>query len=414
MYQVQSPADGVRAILDDDLPLQSFTVAVLLPVSTRDDPDDQIGTSHLLEHLVMSVPAGPTGEPVSDWVSGVGGDSNASTRHESLTYWARVPAESAVECVDRLLTAVATPVFTDDLVTAERAVVIQELLAAGADAQDRSSERFCAELFAGHPLGRPVGGSLDFPAVTAAAMTLAHRRSLGSRAACVSLVGRPDLLEAAAEVVARYPLSAPDGMTVAPRRAPDRVRSGPLDSATTTATTDATGTDAEYAYLTVGGLGANRRHPDWAAFEVLAALVGGVPGSLLYSRLRGELGLSYQLYSITTSFSDCGMWRIIAGAEPDRVTELEAAIRGCLTEIAAGDVAPAALAAARAQTMGSTLIENEDPVARAHGNAAFLVETGLIEPPADWARRHLGSVGAEDVARAARGVLDSYVTAVCW
>jgi predicted Zn-dependent peptidase len=396
--------NGIRIIRDDDLPLSSFTVAMVLPSSARDDPDQELGVSHLLEHLIMSAPGSAGQPPLSDWVSGVGGDSNASTAQETLTYWARVPAEVAVECVSRLVDAVQRPVLSDELVSTERAVVAQELLASAADPVDRSSELFYLRLFRGHWLGRPVGGPVDFPVLTLDQVEQAHGRSLAGPA-CISLVGRRNLLDAAAEAIRARP--AVDGGATGPAR----VAASWLPAGAETAVADP---DADYAYLTAGGRGASRADPDWAAFEVLAALAGGVPGSMLYHRLRGQLGLSYQIYSITTSYSDCGVWRVLAGTEADRVPQLDRAIRDCLSDIADGALAPEQLRAARAQTIGATLIENEDPVVRACNNADVLLETGSSRPPAAWTNERLVAVRTEDVARAARQVLDTYTTAVAW
>ena len=166
--------------------------------------------------------------------------------------------------------------------------------------------------------------------------------------------------------------------------------------------------DADYAYTVLGGRGAGRRDPLWGAAQVLAAAVGGLPGSVLYSRLRGELGMSYQLYSVASSYSDSGAWRVLAGSQPGDVRTVAAVVRGCLVDAAAGTLPAGALDGARRQALGALVIDNEDPVARAYEDAFFAADGLLDHPPVELARERIAAVRPADVAAAAQRVLDSW------
>jgi predicted Zn-dependent peptidase len=388
----------VPVVLDSDLSLASFTVCVLLPLSARDEAIEERGISHLLEHLVMSAP-GAGGRPFGDWVSEVGGEANASTELGHVSYWARVPPAAAAECARRLAAAVSRPALTPELVASERKVVVQELLGAAVDPVDQSTERFFAALFPGQPLGAPVGGGTPFPDFGLDQLTARQERGVAAGAA-VALVGAPAQLAAA---VAELGDSGLVRAAAAPARAPVAPPPAVVDLAVPA--------EAGYAYLTIGGLGAARRDPLWAAGEVLAAAVGGLPGSLLYRRLRGELGLSYQVFARTTALSDLGVWRVLVGTPPGDVPRAAKVVRECLAEAAGGLPAPV-LAAARTQALGAVLIDNEDPVARAHLDAGHAVEGMVTQVPVVAARQLLTAVAAADVAAAARRVLDSYTGVV--
>ena len=141
--------------------------------------------------------------------------------------------------------------------------------------------------------------------------------------------------------------------------------------------------------------------------DVVGAAVGGLPGSVLYSRLRGELGMSYQLYSVASSYCDSGAWRVLVGSLPADVPTVAAVVRGCLQDAAAGSLPAGALDGARRQALGALTIDNEDPVARAYEDAFFAVD-GLDSAPMDLARRRIAAVEPADVAAAAQRVLDSW------
>jgi predicted Zn-dependent peptidase len=400
MHAVRALSGGLPVVLDSDLALDSFTACAVVPLSSRHEAEDEIGISHLLEHLVMSAP-GPDGTPaLSDWVSEVGGQANASTTKESVAYWVRVPPEAATEATGRLADAIATPRLTPELVDSERRVVVQELLAAAADPSDVATERFFAELFAGHPLGRPVGGrAADFPCITPARALAYHWCGLATRQPCVVLVGREPLLAAGLAALRDSALDDYRPEALRPAEPPPAARGvEDLDLPD----------DADYAYTVLGGRGTGRRDPLWGGSQVLAAAVGGLPGSVLYSRLRGELGMSYQLYSVASSYCDSGAWRVLAGSTPADVRTVAAVVRGCLEDAAAGSLPAAALDGARRQALGALTIDYEDPVARAYEEAFFAVDGLLDEPPVALARRRMAAVEPADVAAAAQRVLDSW------
>ena len=404
MYEVRALAGGVQVVLDGELGLESFTACVVLPVSSRDERPDEVGMSHLLEHLVMSAPASFDGVPFAEWVSEVGGQANASTSKETIAYWARVPAEAAVECIARLASAVGAPALDDELVTAEQRVVVQELLSAAADPVDQSTERFYQALFPDHPLGQPVGGRVEFLDFSLDQLLARHRRSLDSAAACVSLVGPTQLLTATLDVLDRGELGRR-------RHVGGRISRTPVPEGTAGRQLSVP-PDADYAYVTVGGRGAARMDPLWAGFEVLGTAIGGLPGSMLYHRLRTELGVSYQVFSMVTPFSDCGAWRVLAGSTPDEVGRLEKVVHECLEEAAEYRLPAGAVDAARSQALGALLIDNEDPVARAHLNAYYAADGIVGHSPVAHARALLVGVGETKVAEAAARVLDTYTAVV--
>ncbi|WP_245811821.1 M16 family metallopeptidase [Actinophytocola xinjiangensis] len=393
---MRRPSGDLSVVTDSDLGLSSFTVAVLVPVSSRDEPGDRIGLSHLLEHLVMSVPGAAGERPFCDWVSEVGGQANAMTTKESVLYWARTPPATGLACVARLARAVAAPEITDELCAAERRVVLQELLSAAADPEDVATERFYATLFAGHPLARPVGGTAaSFPEPSAAEVLAWHHANLDAVSPVVSLVGPRALLDDAVDVLAASGLARtvtgvrrPRDPAPPPRPRPDRI--------------DLT---QDYVHLAAGGLGVSRADPLWGAYEVLTAMVGGIPGSLLYDRLRNDLGAVYQLVSVHSTLSDTGAWRVSVGTTPEESVAVRSVIRRTLADVAARRVPPAAFTSAVDQCLGANLLDNEDPVERAYLNA----REGLDgESPVERDEKALRRTESGQVAEAAARVLASY------
>jgi predicted Zn-dependent peptidase len=406
VFELRRLRGGCTLVLDSDLGLRSVTVVIAVPLSSRDETSDELGISHLLEHVVIAAP-GPDGTPFTDWVGLVGGESNATTAKESVTYWARVPPEAAREAVRRLAQAVGAPLLTDELLATERRVIVQELLAAAADPDDQSTERFYAAAFPGHPLGQPVGGRVDGPELSTERLYRRQREGLGLGRTGVAVVGPAAVTEDAVAVLDETALAdVPPARRTQQRQAPQEPP-GQVDLGAATVADD-----GSYAYLTVGGFGSSWDDPLWAAHEVLAAAIGGLPTSPLYRRLRGELGVSYQLVSAATTLSDCGLWRVVAGCRPEDVGQAEEVVRDCLRDTADARLPAADLEAALAQTLGALLLDNEHPVVRAHLDAEHTVRRTGGESPVAAARRRLAAVDTDQVAAAAARVLRTYTAVV--
>ena len=137
--------------------LKTTSLSLSVGYGARHDPVEFGGIAHLLEHLLMSTPV--AGLPsFSEHVERLGGYANAQTAPELMQFYAQVHADDADEIAELLHTAVLTPSFDAKLLDAERTVVLQELATGAADPADAVQDAILAELFAGHPLGRPVGG----------------------------------------------------------------------------------------------------------------------------------------------------------------------------------------------------------------------------------------------------------------
>lgn len=406
MFALQVLDNGVDVVLDSSLGVSSVTVCVSIAAGSRYERRGEPGLAHLMEHLVLAAPITALRESsVSKWVDSVGGQSNASTSHESVVFWARVPPAAAVDCARHLAAAVARPRITDELCVAETQVVVQELLAAANDPVDVAQEAFYSKLFRGSALSTPVGGSArDFPTFSAETVAKAHQRHLRTAPLNVSLVGPVELVEASCDALRDSELGA------VAREVRTPVEREPV--AATDISNPAESDDGSYAYLVAGGLGAGRQDRLWGATEVLTAAVGGTPGSVLYDRLRGELGVSYHVQSVHTAYRDVGVWSVIAGTAPETATLVESTVRDCLDAVSAGKLNVADFEAAKTQALGSVLLDNEDPVARAHLNCWWTSVAPPGEPPVDHVQRLIHAADHADIRAAAARVLENYAFAL--
>jgi zinc protease len=116
-------------------------------------------------------------------------------------------------------------------------------------------------------------------------------------------------------------------------------------------------TDAEdQAHLYVGHLTVPRRHPDYAALEVLAVILGSGAGltGRIPARIREREGLAYTAYAQTVAGAGLDRGRLLAyvGTSPATVEKAERGVIEEITRLAEDGIEPAELEEARAYLLG--------------------------------------------------------------
>jgi predicted Zn-dependent peptidase len=106
----------------------------------------------------------------------VGGEANAVTGKEHTCYYARVLDADLALAVDVLADMVTSATLAPDDVESERGVIHEELAMNDDDPSDVVHERFAEVVLGDHPLGRPIGGTVDTIEAVGADDIAAHYR----------------------------------------------------------------------------------------------------------------------------------------------------------------------------------------------------------------------------------------------
>ncbi len=178
----------VCAVEDRRAPL--VAIAVVYRAGAGDETPREAGAAHFLEHMMFkgSRRFGP-GE-VDRLTRALGGSNNAFTSHDSTLYYFTFAADRwrrALEIeADRMASLTLDPVE----VASERQVILEEIAMYESEPWDALEMRVAAELFDGHPYGRPVLGTRDsLEAIDGAVLGDFHRRFYRPSNAVVAVAG---------------------------------------------------------------------------------------------------------------------------------------------------------------------------------------------------------------------------------
>jgi predicted Zn-dependent peptidase len=375
------------------------TVSVWILVGARDEALP--GAAHLLEHVAMqAVPAGRRLR-VIDEIESTGGDANAMTSRDSVVLHARVPTPDAPAALALLAEAATAPVFDDELVDAERRVVIEELRLAAADPTDVVHDGFFATAFGAHPIGRPVGGT---PAgiVELGVAELTRWVDQSVRAGLTGVVVSGGLpADEVAGVVAESGLGTLPATGTVPAGTAPVFHPGRHDLRLA----------GDTAAVVLGGRAYPLTDPRLSAAEVVMELLAGGNASVLTEEIRSRRGLSYDVSADATGYRDCGVWRVSISTAPEHCEEVVELATGLVRDAVARGWTATEVSVARRRVAGLLRLDTESSL----DDAFLLGQYALVGGWGGWSLaeqlERLAAVDADQVNECARFMAEQIVVA---
>src|SRR5213592_821351 len=141
--------------------VRSVAVGVWVEAGSRHEPEGRVGMSHLIEHLVFKGTETRTAEAIARTMDSVGGQMDAFTTKEHTCFYVQVLDEHLPLAVDLLTDILLHPVFDAEELEREKSVVLQEIKMVEDTPDDLIHDLFAAQLWEGHPLGRPILGTRE-------------------------------------------------------------------------------------------------------------------------------------------------------------------------------------------------------------------------------------------------------------
>ncbi|CAM3892207.1 pitrilysin [Xenorhabdus thuongxuanensis] len=153
--------DMTVLLVSDEKAIKSLA-AVSLPVGHMENPDNQLGLAHYLEHMVlMGSRRYPQPGEFVEFLQKHGGSRNASTTANRTAFYLEVENGSLTEAVDRLADALAEPLLEPDNADRERHAVDNEMTIARAGEAHRLWQIRSETINPAHPNARFAGGNLE-------------------------------------------------------------------------------------------------------------------------------------------------------------------------------------------------------------------------------------------------------------
>ena len=309
------------------------------------DPPDKGGVAGLTAELVTRGSATRSALEVDRAIEFVGGSLEGEGSRDSIEVVLSVLRKDLGLGLDLLTEALLRPAFSEAEFERKRDEVLAALRRSEEDPGTVATRLLRRLVFPGHPYGRPVTGTeASLRAITRDDAVAFHRAAYRPERTIVAVAG--DVTAAAVRTELEVRLGAwsvtspaPAAPGPAPLGLPSRTES--MQRSLTQAT------------ILLGQATVARRHPDFYPLLVASQILGGGSSSRLYTRVREERGLAYNVYAQYVAGRLGGLFLVELQSGNARVREALAVVREELVRLRRERVLEEELARARSYLIGS-------------------------------------------------------------
>lgn len=307
--------NGVRVISETMPGLETETVGVWVGSGSRDETDATAGSTHFLEHMLFKGTRTRTAQDIARAFDRSGGEANAATAKESTAYYARCLVADLPEVTATLWDMVLDSVLDVDEFARERTVIVDELAMSADDPHDVLFDAYDELVYAGSPLGRPVGATKErILALDYSELTQHYRDAYVGPHLVLAAAGgatHDQVVSLAAKATAHLPEAQGKVGTTSARETP-----------VFTPGVRHLHRDTEQQGIVMGVEGLKEWHDDRFTLTVLSALLGGGMSSRLFQTVRERYGLAYAVHTVGAQYSDVGDFGIYAGCAPEAAQQV--------------------------------------------------------------------------------------------
>lgn len=359
--------------------------ALSIRCGTRNEEGYHSGIAHFTEHTLFKGTAHKSAAVVNGYLDRLGGELNAFTTKEEIVLHATVLKEDLPKAAGLLFELATEAVFPDKEIETEKGVVIDEIHSYKDSPADEVYDRFEEDLYAGHPLGRPILGTpASVRRITSEELQRFVKEHFTPDMMAFTMMA--DIDEARMEKEIRtlagkfFPLNGAKVDTVFGSTA------GTKGQAVETASFDRTVDKRNHEVNAVIGGAAPSLYggQDRIAAVLLANILGGpASNSILNNVLRERNGWVYGVECGYTQYSDTGIMAISLGCDKDNLEKCFKAISKAIRELQDKPLSNRKLKAAKKQLLGQLAISSESGEAQCLSMGKSLLAFGRVASSAE-------------------------------
>ena len=357
------------------------------------DPPEKEGLANLTALLLTRGTTTRSARESDRAIEFVGGSLESDGGRDSSEVVLSVLRKDLGLGLDLLADALQRPAFQDPEFARQREEVVATVRRSEEDPEAVAARVLRRLVFPGHPYGRPTEGSeTSLGAITREDVMAFHRAAYRPERTVVAVAGDVTAAALRTELEARL---GSWSTSVPPPGSPGAAALGLPSS------TEAVQRSLTQATIFLGEATVSRKHPDFYPLLVASQILGGGSSSRLYTRVREERGLAYNVYAQYAPSRLAGLFLVELQTENPRVREALAVVREELIRLRRERVSEEELARVRSNLIGgfplrmSTAAEVSDLLVAIERH-----DLGL-DYPARF-RQAVSAVTADDVLRVVR------------
>ncbi len=342
-------------VLTEEMPhLRSVSIGIWIRTGSRHEEAELNGISHFIEHMVFKGTRTRSAEDIARQVDSIGGNLDAFTAKECISFDIKVLDEHVPIALDVLSDLVLNPVFDTADIKRERGVILEEIKMDEDNPDYLVHEIFTQNFWKDHPLGKPILGTKEtvnrfeqeplfdywrrffipnnMIVCAAGNLNHAHFVDLVRQRFEQLVIGRNGFHQAPPKISARIIMRNKKAL--------------------------------EQVQICVGVPSHPISHEKRYASYIVSTVLGGGMSSRLFQNIRERQGLAYAIYSELNPYRDTGCLSVYAGTSRESAAKVVRAVVEEFRNLKEKTIDAEEMRRAKDQLKGSLMLSLESSTAR--------------------------------------------------
>lgn len=389
--------DGAVLLVAERPAVPLVVIRVYLPAGSAFDAPGTPGLANLTAEILTRGTAKRTGPALDETIEFVGGSLEAGAGRDGATVTLSVLKKDLPLGLGLLFEVLTQPTFPESEFGRKVKEIQAEIRRSEQGPESVAARALAEMLYPGHPYGHPVAGTVESVGkLTRDQVVAFYRAHYRPDRAIVVAAGDVKADQIRREIVRRIASWKASGE--APPRPPKTPASPPVRSETVKR-------ELTQATVLLGRPAVGHGHPDFYPLVVASYILGGGSASRLYTRVREEHGLAYDVSSHLSVGKYGASFVVSLQTRTDGVAEAVRLVREEMARMGQESVSEKELDLAKNYLIGSFPLRL-DTTAKVTGLLQTVEEMGLgLDYPVRY-QQGIERVTAADVQRVARQYLD--------
>ncbi len=395
MVKIKNYPNGLRLAVHTQEGAYSVSCGVLVGAGSRYEVPENNGISHFLEHMMFKGTNRRSAFAISDDIDKIGGQINAFTNKETTCYYVRSVADNTEKAIDVLADLFFNSTFEETEIDKERTVILEEINMVEDTPDDLCFDVLSEAHFGKGGLGATILGLKSNVESFGREDIVKYKEKFYMPENTVVCFAGKITYEQAEELCDKY---------FAQNFKNSRfVR--PVISNTFKGDFKSLKKDIEQAHLCFGFKGVEYDSPLTDCVSLMNTALGGGMSSILFQKVREQMGLAYSVYSFPSAYLDCGSLCVYAGVSPKNVKKAKDALFDELNKFKKRGLTKDEFLRGKEQIKGSFIFSRESVASQMLLHAKYLLYTGKAF---DFEKRlaSINGVTCEEVNDYVANVLD--------
>ncbi|GKU24744.1 M16 family metallopeptidase [Clostridium folliculivorans] len=306
MYNLYTLPNGLRVVTEYIDHVDSISIGLHVENGSRNEDLHNNGISHFIEHMMFKGTKSRNAKQIAEDIENVGGQINAYTSKESTCYYFKALSTHAGLCLEVLSDMMFNSNFAEEDIQKEQGVVVEEINMGEDTPEDVLSDIHAKAAFEDDSLAYPILGTPEtVRSFNKATITNYVKSHYTPKNSVLSICGKFEYQELI-KLVENYFGGWKSEREIITDYSTPELKSNFVSS----------DKDIEQLHINLGLKGVPIGDDNGYNLIVLNNILGGGASSLLFQKIREEMGVCYSVYSYPLSYKNTGMLNIYVGLNP--------------------------------------------------------------------------------------------------